>query len=182
MIIMKDTNERITGAYYYCLSTEKENGSPLNKPCSYTCCLRTADRKSTSRKISKSAGPVPLYLIPQARSKEIRELKDAIVDPGGDVTPDSSDVCTCALGVHCMCTFEVHTKKSENSGFFSDSDKMNRNYLSNDLNVHRNVRAQEGSVSSALSHRLCSFEKSAHIDPKACKLIQIKFTGRRVAC
>ncbi|ADN36438.1 hypothetical protein Mpet_1685 [Methanolacinia petrolearia DSM 11571] len=80
MIIMKDTNERINGDYYYCLMPEKENGSPLNKPCTTTCCLRTADRKSTSRQISKASGPVPLYLIPQALSKEIRELKDAIVE------------------------------------------------------------------------------------------------------
>ena len=77
---MKERSERINGDYYYCLVPEKENGSPLNEPCTTTCCLRTADRKSTSRQISKSAGPVPLYLIPQALSEEIRELKDAIVE------------------------------------------------------------------------------------------------------
>ncbi|WP_245611509.1 hypothetical protein [Methanolacinia paynteri] len=76
---MKDTNERITGDYY-CLAPEKGNGSPRNKPCTTTCCMRTATRKSTSREINKAAGPVPLYLIPQALSKEIRELKDAIVE------------------------------------------------------------------------------------------------------
>lgn len=79
MIIMKEINERITWDFY-CLVPEKENGSPLNKPCTNTCCLRTANRNSTFRQISKTAGPVPLYLIPQALSKEIHELKDAIVE------------------------------------------------------------------------------------------------------
>ncbi|WP_084600636.1 hypothetical protein [Methanolacinia paynteri] len=58
----------------------KEYGSPLNKMCTHTCRMRTADRKSTSRQISKSAVPVPLYLIPQALAKEIRELKDTIAE------------------------------------------------------------------------------------------------------
>jgi len=59
---------------------EKGNGSPLSKTCTNTCCMRTANRNSTCRQISKAAGPVPLYLIPQALSKEIRELRDAIVE------------------------------------------------------------------------------------------------------
>jgi hypothetical protein len=79
MIIMKEINETIA-CDFYCLVPEKENGSPLNEPCTTTCCLRTADRKSTFRQISKSAGPVPLYLIPQALSEEIRELRDTIVE------------------------------------------------------------------------------------------------------
>jgi|GEM_PF-3299973 hypothetical protein len=79
MIDMKEINEGIT-LDFYCLVPEKENGSPLNKPCTNTCCMRTANRHSTFREISKAAGPVPLYLIPQALSKEIRELKDAIVE------------------------------------------------------------------------------------------------------
>ncbi len=62
-----------------CPLSEKENGSPRNKPCTTTCCLRTADRNSPFRKISKTADPVPLYLIPQALSKEIRELGESII-------------------------------------------------------------------------------------------------------
>ncbi|WP_245611600.1 hypothetical protein [Methanolacinia paynteri] len=62
-----------------CRKSEERYGSPLNKMCTHTCRMRTADRKSTLKKISKAAGPVPLYLIPQALSKEIRELGGTII-------------------------------------------------------------------------------------------------------
>ncbi|WP_225353843.1 hypothetical protein [Methanolacinia petrolearia] len=75
---MKETNKRKTFVCCY-KKSEKENGSPRNKPCTTTCCLRTANRNSTFRKISKTADPVPLYLIPQALSKEIRELGESII-------------------------------------------------------------------------------------------------------
>jgi hypothetical protein len=101
-------------------------------------------------------------------------LKDCLVTLdvlfSGDDFPGSPDVCTCALDVHRMCTFEVHTKKSEDDGYFTDSNKINKNYLLNDLYVHRNDGAQERSVSPSLSHHSCSFEKSAHIDQKAHKI------------
>jgi hypothetical protein len=88
-------------------------------------------------------------------------------DGPDDGSPGSSDVCTCAPGVHRMCTSGVHTKKSGDNGSFTDSNRMNGDYLSKDLNVHCNGGAQERSVSSALSNGSCSFEKSAHIDTNA---------------
>jgi hypothetical protein len=66
------TNERKPGGRK-CPLSEKEYGSPRNKTCSNTCCLRTANRNSTLRKISKAADPVPLSLIPQILSKQIHE-------------------------------------------------------------------------------------------------------------
>ena len=75
MIIMKETNERIT------------------------------------RGISKVTGPVQLRLIPQALSKEIRELKYAIAEPGGDVTPGSSSVCSFAATLQRVCSTCCKVKK-----------------------------------------------------------------------
>jgi hypothetical protein len=72
MIKMKDTNQQKTRMCCY-RKFEEGDGSPLNKPCTTTYCLRTADRKSTFRQISKPAGAVTLYLIPQKLAKKIRE-------------------------------------------------------------------------------------------------------------
>jgi hypothetical protein len=60
--------------------SEQIDGSPQNKPCTTTNSTGTANNSSTSKEISKAAGPVPLYLIPQALSKEIHELGDAIIE------------------------------------------------------------------------------------------------------
>jgi hypothetical protein len=99
-------------------------------------------------------------------------------DGPDDDSPGSSDACTCAPGVHRMCTSGVHTKKSEDSGYFPDSNIINENNLSKDPNVHCNDGAQERSVSSALSHGSCSFEKSAHIDQKAHKIYSNEIYGQ----
>ena len=72
------TNERKPGGRN-CPLSEKEYGSPRNKTCSNTCCLRTADRNSTLKKISKTADPVPVSLIPQEVSKKIREFGDKVI-------------------------------------------------------------------------------------------------------
>ncbi|WP_187287556.1 hypothetical protein [Methanolacinia petrolearia] len=61
--------------------------------------------------ISEAAGTVPLCLIKQALSKEIRELKYAIVDPGGDVTPGSSLVCSFAATLQQVCSTCCKVKK-----------------------------------------------------------------------
>lgn len=116
---------------------------------------------------------------PELKPVKINAIAPEVIYRADDDSPVSLEVCTCAPGVHCMCTFGVHTKKSGNGGSFTDSNEINRNYLLMDLNVHYNDGAQERSVSSALSYRSCSFEKSAHINTKACKLLQMKFTGMR---
>ena len=81
---MKETKESETDAIpenRFCPIYEIiKFGSPRNTTCSNTCCMRTAMTDSTCGKISKAAGPVPLYLIPQALSQEIHELKDTIVE------------------------------------------------------------------------------------------------------
>lgn len=41
--------------------------------------MRTANRNYTPGQISKAADPVPLYLIPQALAKEIRELSQSVI-------------------------------------------------------------------------------------------------------
>jgi len=63
-----------------CRIWESKDGSPRTIPCANTYCTETASRDSTCRKISKAAGPVPLFLIPQALSKEIRETGEAVLE------------------------------------------------------------------------------------------------------
>jgi hypothetical protein len=108
-------------------------------------------------------------------SREMKPIRIKAVIPDviyttGDDFPGSSEVCTCALNGHRMCTFEVHTIKSEDDGYFIDPSEINRDYLLMDFNVYRNGGAQKRYASSSLSHRSCSFEKSAHIDAKACEI------------
>jgi hypothetical protein len=80
---MKENDETKTDAIFgngLCRIAKNGYGSPRNTTCSNTCCMRTAMTDSTCGKISKAAGPVPLYLIPQALSQEIHELKDTIFE------------------------------------------------------------------------------------------------------
>ncbi|GAB7015450.1 hypothetical protein JCM10550A_08160 [Methanogenium cariaci] len=62
------------------------NGSPAKKPCSHIGLRGTADEQSAATEINSpagrtpiSAGPVPLYLIPQTISTEIHAH-------GGDIS------------------------------------------------------------------------------------------------
>ncbi len=65
---------------------ERVDGSPRKTTCANTDSQGTARKPSPSRKISPAAdpsgisGPVPLYLIPQALSREIHRLRDAILE------------------------------------------------------------------------------------------------------
>lgn len=63
-----------------CRILESKDGSPRTIQCANTDCTRTANRESTCREISKAAGPVPLFLIPQALSKEIHETGEAVLE------------------------------------------------------------------------------------------------------
>ncbi|MBN1431138.1 MAG: hypothetical protein JW931_00015 [Methanomicrobiaceae archaeon] len=63
-----------------CRFLENKDGSPRTIPCANTYCTETATRDSTCRQISKAAGPVPLFLIPQALSKEIHETGEAVLE------------------------------------------------------------------------------------------------------
>lgn len=60
--------------------SEQIDGSPQNKSCGNTNSTGTANNSSTSENLSKAAGPVPLYLLPQTLSQEIHELGDSIIE------------------------------------------------------------------------------------------------------
>ena len=51
--------------------TEELNGSPHNESCTTTYPTGTANILSTSKLISRTAGNVPLFLVPQVISREI---------------------------------------------------------------------------------------------------------------
>jgi len=51
-----------------------KDGSPLKISCANTYSQKTANTSSTYREINKATGPVSLFLIPQAFSKEIHEI------------------------------------------------------------------------------------------------------------
>ncbi|WP_084600850.1 hypothetical protein [Methanolacinia paynteri] len=61
--------------------TEQIDGSPQGgKLWANTNNPGTANNSSTSENLSKSAGPVPLYLLPQTLSQEIHEFGDSIIE------------------------------------------------------------------------------------------------------
>ncbi|WP_157199016.1 hypothetical protein [Methanolacinia paynteri] len=97
---MIKTNERINGDYYYCLVPGDGNGSA-----------------SSLGEIGKPAGPVPLYLVPQALSKEIHELKDAIVGVRVEMLPRSY-VCSFAASLQQFCSNLLQSKIKDEGGSF----------------------------------------------------------------
>ena len=112
--------------------TQPIEGSPAKQPCANIGLFGTADQQSAATNITSAdsagetitAGPVPLYLIPQTLSAEIHAH-------GGDI----SEIAVKRTGQHVYAITLTKTEKQRHGVKQEKSQKPNQNQNRGEINA-----------------------------------------------